>query len=115
MSSLGRGRSDSGAELDQELGVNGFYIYCERVLGRALQRDLLVRFYMFRPPAPTVATGTADAERWSGRPRMVCAKGVRVPLGIVLRFCDSGEHRGAAVERASRGENRHFGLSPAKG
>ena len=37
-------------------------------------------------PAPTVRTGTADAERWSGRPRMVCGKGVGVPLGIGLRF-----------------------------
>ena len=43
-------------------------------------------FYTFRPPAPTVRTGTADAERWSGRPRMVCGKGVRVPFGIGSRF-----------------------------
>ena len=41
---------------------------------------------LFRPPAPTVRTGTADAERRSGRPRMVCGKGVRVPLGIRSRF-----------------------------
>ena len=45
-----------------------------------------MHFYTFRPPAPTVRTGTADAERWSGRPRMVCGKGVRVPLGIRSRF-----------------------------
>ena len=45
-----------------------------------------VHFYTFRPPAPTVRTGTADAERWSGRPRMACGKGVRVPLGIGSRF-----------------------------
>ena len=45
-----------------------------------------MHFYTFRPPAPTVRTGTADAERWSGRPRMVCGKGVRVPLGIGSRF-----------------------------
>ena len=40
----------------------------------------------FDPPAPPVRTGTADAERWSGRPRMVCGKGVGVPLGIGSRF-----------------------------
>ena len=45
-----------------------------------------MHFYTFRPPAPTVRTGTADAERWLGRPRMVCGKGVRVPLGIGSRF-----------------------------
>ena len=45
-----------------------------------------MHFYTFRPPAPTVRTGTADAERWSGRPRMVCGKGVRVPLGIGSRI-----------------------------
>ena len=45
-----------------------------------------MHFYTFRPPAPTVRTGTADAERWSGRPRMVCGKSVRVPLGIGSRF-----------------------------
>jgi hypothetical protein len=45
-----------------------------------------MHFYTFRPPAPTVRTGTTDAERWSGRPRMVCGKGVRVPLGIGSRF-----------------------------
>ena len=45
-----------------------------------------MHFYTFRPPAPTVRTGTADAERWSGRPRMVCGKGVGVPLGIGSRF-----------------------------
>ena len=45
-----------------------------------------MHFHTFRPPAPTVRTGTADAERRSGRPRMVCGKGVRVPLGIGLRF-----------------------------
>ena len=40
----------------------------------------------FDPPAPTVRTGTADAERWSGRPRMVCGMTVRVPLGIGSRI-----------------------------
>ena len=40
----------------------------------------------FDPPAPTVRTDTADAERWSGRPRMVCGKGVWVPLGIGSRI-----------------------------
>ena len=41
-----------------------------------------MHFYTFRPPAPTVRTGTADAERWSCRPRMVCGKVAEVPLGI---------------------------------
>ena len=67
-----------------------------------------MHIYTFRPPAPTVRTGTADAERWSGRPRMVCGKGVRVPLGIGSRFRPPA----AAAEGASRGEHRHFGLSP---
>ena len=71
-----------------------------------------MHFYTFRPPAPTVRTGTADAERWSGRPRMVCGKGVRVPLGIGSRIRPPVIiHRGAAAEGASRGENRPFGLS----
>ena len=37
-------------------------------------------------PYPPVRTGTADAERWSGRPRVVCGKGAGVPLGIGSRF-----------------------------
>ena len=45
-----------------------------------------MHFYTFRPPAPTVRTGTADAERWSGRPRTVCGMTVRVPLGIGSRI-----------------------------
>ena len=45
-----------------------------------------MHFYTFRPPAPTVRTGTADAERWSSRPRMVCEEGVGGPLGIGSRF-----------------------------
>ena len=45
-----------------------------------------MHFYTFRAPAPTVRTGTADAERWSGRPRVVCGKGAGVPLGIGSRF-----------------------------
>jgi len=46
--------------------------------------------YTFRPPAPPVRTGTADAERRSRRPwcrpRMVCGKVAGVPLGIGSRF-----------------------------
>ena len=45
-----------------------------------------MHFYTFRPPAPTVRTSTADAERWSSRPRMVCEEGAGVPLGIGSRF-----------------------------
>ena len=45
-----------------------------------------MHFYTFRPPAPTVRMGTADAERWSGRPRMVCGKGAGVSLGIGSRI-----------------------------
>ena len=45
-----------------------------------------MHFYTFRPPAPTVRTGTADAERRSARPRMVCGKGAGVSLGIGSRF-----------------------------
>ena len=68
-------------------------------------------FYTFRPPAPTVRTGTADAERWSGRPRMVCGKGVRVPLGIGSRIRPSGEHRAAAARGRRRlsGRKSSFG------
>ena len=42
--------------------------------------------YTFQPRAPPVRTGTADAERRLGRPRMVCGKGAGVPLGIGSRF-----------------------------
>ena len=45
-----------------------------------------MHFYTFRPPAPTVRTGTADVERRSGGPRMVCGKSVGVLLGIGSRF-----------------------------
>ena len=73
--------------------------------------------YTFQPRAPPVRTGTADAERWSGQPHMLCGKGVRVPLGIraiAISFdLRSGEHRVAVAEGASRGENRPFGLPPA--
>ena len=71
-------------------------------------------FYTFRPPAPTVRTGTADAELWSGRPRMVregCEGAARHRIAIST----SGEHRAAAAEGASRGENRPFGQLRAHG
>ena len=45
-----------------------------------------MHFYTFRPPAPTVRTGTADAERWLGPLGMACGKGAGVPLGIGSRF-----------------------------
>ena len=45
-----------------------------------------MHFYTFQPPAPPVRTGTADAERWSGRPRTVCGKGAGVSLGIGSRI-----------------------------
>ena len=95
-------------------------MYCTRVLwacGRAVNvhaGSFRVHFYTFRPPAPSVRTGTADVERWLRRPRMVCA--VREECGRAARhrFAIStfGDHRVAAVEGASRGEHRHFGLSP---
>ena len=67
-----------------------------------------------RAPAPPVRTGTADAERRSGRPRMVCGKGAGVLLGIGSRFrLPVFIDRAAAAEGASRGENRPFGLSRA--
>ena len=45
-----------------------------------------MHFYTFHPHTPSVRTGTADAERWSSRPRMVCEEGAGVPLGIGSRF-----------------------------
>ena len=69
-----------------------------------------MHFYTFRPPAPTVRTGTADAERWSVGPT---SHGVREGREGAARHriadSTSGEHRAAAAEGASRGENRPLG------
>ena len=74
-----------------------------------------MHFYTFRPPVPTVRTGTADAERAVVGPT---SHGVREGRGRAARhriaISTSGEHRAAAAEGASRGENRPFWLSPAK-
>ena len=53
------------------------------------RRSFRVHSCTFQPHAPPMVTGTTDAERRSGRPRMVigaCGKGAGVPLGIGSRF-----------------------------
>ena len=74
-----------------------------------------MHFYTFRPP-PTVRTGTADAERRStavGPTSHGVREGRKGAARHRIADSTSGEHRAAAAEGASRGENRLFGLSPA--
>ena len=59
-----------------------------------------MHFYTFRPPAPPVRTGTADAERWSRADLAWCAG---VPLGIGSRFLLLGMVESTGDHLAARG------------